>query len=63
MSKYQFQRPDPQKPSVVQYRKGGMWWARVVTPGGKFVANCFFSYEEALAKANEYAVKAAEVTA
>jgi len=56
MSKYQHERPNPQKPSVVQLHKGGMWWARVMKPGGGFVTDCFFSYEEALAKANEYAV-------
>ena len=63
MRNFQHDRPNPQKPSVVRLYDGGMWWARVVTPGGKYVTDCFFSHEEALARANEYASKYAEVSA
>ncbi len=55
MRSHQFQRPNPQKPTVSQHLKGGMWWAQAYSLDGKFIANCFFTRAEALTRAYELA--------
>lgn len=55
MRTFQFQRPNPQKPTVSQHLKGGMWWAKVIDAEGKLIVNCFFTHAEALARACELA--------
>lgn len=62
MMSYQHERPNPLKPFVCKLSKRGMWWAEVLTPDGRYLCKPFFYYQDALAKAYEYAALNAEAT-
>jgi len=51
--KYQTDRPNPCKPSVV--KEYGMWWAKVYDQDMVFRGEGFLTHAEAIAKSNEYA--------
>jgi hypothetical protein len=55
MRTFQFRRPNPNKPSVTQHHKGGMWWAKVITSDGQLIIKCYLTHAEAFSKALELA--------
>jgi len=47
MIRNQFDRKNPQRPTVSPGHITGLWWAQGVDPSGKFHASVEFSMEEA----------------
>jgi len=52
---WQHERKDPTKPVVCQPYSHGMWWAQVMDLEGKYYTDCFFTQQQALDQAHEYA--------